>query len=61
MEYIDNEMIMVETPAVTNFYLSQGEKYGIGRDFDLLRLHMPLQMMKPDFTDSLLYIYLVDR
>lgn len=30
VEYINNEMSVVETPAVTNFYLTEGEKYGIG-------------------------------
>ena len=30
VEYIDNEMVVTETPAVTNFYLAPGEKYGIG-------------------------------
>ncbi|MCM1288816.1 MAG: linear amide C-N hydrolase [Clostridium sp.] len=30
VEYIDNEMSVVETPIVTNFYLTEGEKYGIG-------------------------------
>ena len=30
VEYIDNEMYVKETPAVTNFYLTEGEKYGIG-------------------------------
>lgn len=30
VEYIDNEMQVTETPAVTNFYLTEGEKYGIG-------------------------------
>lgn len=30
VEYIDNEMTVIDTPAVTNFYLTQGEKYGIG-------------------------------
>ena len=30
MEYVDNEMIVIETPVVTNFYLSDGEKQGIG-------------------------------
>ncbi len=29
-EYIGNEMIVTETPVVTNFYLSEGKKYGIG-------------------------------
>lgn len=29
-EYVNNEMIVTETPVVTNFYLAEGEKYGIG-------------------------------
>lgn len=30
VEYINNEMIVTETPIVTNFYISDGDKYGIG-------------------------------
>jgi len=30
VEYIDNEMVVVETPVVTNFYLAAGEKNDIG-------------------------------
>lgn len=30
VEYVDNEMIVIETPILTNFYLSEGEKNGIG-------------------------------
>ncbi len=30
VEYINDEMSVVETPVVTNFYLTEGEKYGIG-------------------------------
>jgi len=30
IEYVDNEMVVVETPVVTNFYLAEGEKNGIG-------------------------------
>ena len=30
VEYVDNEMTVTETPVVTNFYLSEGKKYGIG-------------------------------
>lgn len=30
VEYVDNEMVVVETPVVTNFYLAEGEKQGIG-------------------------------
>ena len=30
VEYIDNEMVVTDTPVVTNFYLAEGDKYGIG-------------------------------
>lgn len=30
VEYINNEMTAIKTPVVTNFYLVEGEKYGIG-------------------------------
>lgn len=30
VEYVDNEMVVIETPVVTNFFLAEGEKYGIG-------------------------------
>jgi len=30
VEYINNEMIVTKTDAVTNFYLSEGSQYGIG-------------------------------
>lgn len=30
VEYVNNEMVVVETPVVTNFYLAKGEKNGIG-------------------------------
>lgn len=30
VEYIDGEMIVTDTPVVTNHYLSEGDKFGIG-------------------------------
>lgn len=30
VEYVNNEMKVMETPIVTNFYLAEGSKYGIG-------------------------------
>ena len=30
VEYVENEMIVTETPVVTNFYIAEGEKQGIG-------------------------------
>ncbi len=32
VEYVDNEMIVTDTPAVTNFYFAKGEKQGIGTE-----------------------------
>ncbi|MBD5138270.1 MAG: linear amide C-N hydrolase [Ruminococcus sp.] len=32
VEYINNEMVVIETPVVTNFYLADGDKYGIGTE-----------------------------
>lgn len=30
VEYVNNEMIVTDTPVLTNFYLAEGEKNGIG-------------------------------
>lgn len=30
VEYIDGEMIVTDTPVVTNHYLSEGDKFGVG-------------------------------
>lgn len=30
VEYVGNNMVVTETPALTNFYLAEGEKQGIG-------------------------------
>lgn len=30
VEYVDNEMAVTDTPVVTNFYITQGDKYGVG-------------------------------
>lgn len=30
VEYVDNEMVVIDTPVVTNFYLAEGKKNGIG-------------------------------
>ncbi len=30
VEYIDQRMVVTDTPVVTNFYLTPGDKYGIG-------------------------------
>ena len=40
VEYIDNEMVVTETEVVTNYYLSPGEKYGIGTEESKIRYAM---------------------
>lgn len=32
IEYVNNEMFVTKTPVVTNHYLSEGEKFGIGNE-----------------------------
>lgn len=60
VEYIGNEMSVIETPAVTNFYLTEGEKYGIGTEqsherYDILinTLHEKTSMTEAEVRDAL--------
>ncbi len=46
VEYIDNEMVVTETPVVTNYYLSPGEKYGIGTEESKIRYAMLEDMLQ---------------
>lgn len=40
VEYIDNTMYVTKTKAVTNFYLTEGEKYGIGTEQSRVRYNI---------------------
>ena len=60
VEYVDNEMIVTETPVLTNFYLAEGEKQGIGTQqsherYDILlnQLEETPQMGLEDVRDAL--------
>ena len=60
VEYVDNQMIVTETPVLTNFYLAEGEKQGIGTQqsherFEILmgRLEKSETMEVPDMRDAL--------
>ncbi|MGN0273517.1 MAG: linear amide C-N hydrolase [Chordicoccus sp.] len=60
VEYVDNEMIVIETPVLTNFYLAEGEKQGIGTQqsherYDILmnQLEETSQMGMEDVRDAL--------
>lgn len=50
VEYIENEMVVTDTPAVTNFYLAQGEKYGIGTEQSHARYEILNQALKEHGT-----------
>ncbi len=60
VEYVDNEMIITETPVLTNFYLTEGEKQGIGTQqsherYDILlnQLEKTPQMRMENVRDAL--------
>ena len=60
VEYVDNEMTVIETPVLTNFYLAEGEKYGIGTQqspvrYDILmnQLEETPQMGMEEVRDAL--------
>ena len=60
VEYVNNEMIVIETPVLTNFYLAEGEKQDIGTEqsherYDILqnRLEESPQMGMEDVRDAL--------
>ncbi|MDE7201959.1 MAG: linear amide C-N hydrolase [Lachnospiraceae bacterium] len=46
VEYIDNRMNVIETPILTNFYLSEGEKNGIGTSQSHTRFEMLEQTLE---------------
>ncbi len=48
VEYIGNEMTVIETPVVTNFYLAEGEKYGIGTEQSHERYEILMDRLKED-------------
>ena len=60
VEYINDEMSIVSTPIVTNFYLTEGELYGIGTDQSHVRyetltelLEQSPQMTKDQVRDAM--------
>ena len=60
VEYVDNEMIVTETPVLTNYYLAEGEKQGIGTEqsherYDILmnQLEETSQMGMEEVRDAL--------
>lgn len=45
VEYVDNEMQVIETPVVTNFYLTPGEKYRIGSQESQVRYELLTELL----------------
>ena len=50
VEYVDNEMVVMETPVLTNFYLAEGEKHGIGTEQSHTRYDMLMERLKQNET-----------
>lgn len=46
VEYIGNEMVVIKTPVVTNFYLAEGEKHGIGTEQSHKRYEILMDFLK---------------
>ncbi|HIV29824.1 MAG TPA: linear amide C-N hydrolase [Candidatus Pullichristensenella excrementipullorum] len=60
VEYVNNEMVVIETPVLTNFYLAEGEKQGVGTaqsheryDILMLRLEDSARMDMEGVRDAL--------
>jgi predicted choloylglycine hydrolase len=50
VEYINNEITVINTPAVTNFYLAEGEKQGIGTEQSHTRYNILMEKLSQNFS-----------
>ncbi|MCH5273227.1 MAG: linear amide C-N hydrolase [Lachnospiraceae bacterium] len=50
VEYIDNEMVVTKTPVLTNFYLAEGNKEGIGTQQSHIRFELLTQTLEANPT-----------
>lgn len=50
VEYVEDEMIVTKTPVVTNFYLAEGKKNGIGTSQSHTRYDMLTERLKQNET-----------
>lgn len=50
VEYVDNEMVVTDTPVVTNFYLAEGKKHGIGTEQSHTRYEILTELLKEKQT-----------
>ena len=49
-EYVENELVVTETPVVTNFYLAEGEKNGVGTRQSHERYEILTQLLRDQPT-----------
>lgn len=54
VEYVNNEMIVIETPVVTNFYLAEGEKNGVGTAQSHTRYDILMELLEQNETMSMM-------
>lgn len=45
IEYVNQKMIVTKTPVVTNFYLAEGEKYGVGTSQSMERYEILMDIL----------------
>lgn len=50
IEYVNNEMVVTETSVLTNFYLADGEKYGIGSGQSHIRFDTLIETLRDKET-----------
>ena len=50
VEYVDNEMVVTDTPVVTNFYLAEGKKHGSGTEQSHTRYEILTELLKEKQT-----------
>ncbi|MDE6760038.1 MAG: linear amide C-N hydrolase, partial [Lachnospiraceae bacterium] len=50
VEYVDDEMVVTDTPVVTNFYLAEGKKNGIGTEQSHLRYEILTERLNQNET-----------
>lgn len=50
VEFVNNEMVVTETPVVTNFYLTSGEKHGVGSQESHTRYEILSELLTEEDT-----------
>ena len=56
VEYVNNEMLVTETPILTNFYLAEGEKQGVGTQQSHTRFDILTETLKENSSMTALEV-----